>query len=215
MFTRKFTITTALFCGAALAVLSAGCSSSSRGDHHARKVQRDSHRTAKWDDSRRRDREHTNYGDQRSNRYNGDHRSNRYNDDHRSNQNNDDRRTQGYHDNRRSDRGASDAAPAHESSFNGSDDSITRNYTIGEGIPDHEDRVTMVSEEAPPLTLVEVPSHDPTAGEFWVPGHWRGESEQFVWQSGRVEHDRAGQLYGPAGWIPSSHGWEYTPEYWR
>lgn len=78
-----------------------------------------------------------------------------------------------------------------------------------------QDRVTIVTSKAPPLLQVETPSHEPREGEFWVAGLWRGESGDYVWQAGRIEQERTGQLFVPAHWAPSSRGWEYTPEYWR
>lgn len=73
----------------------------------------------------------------------------------------------------------------------------------------------MESSNPPPLTKVEIPAPAPRDGEFWVNGHWRGETGQYVWQTGRVEQYRAGVLYHPANWIPSARGWEYTQEYWQ
>jgi len=72
-----------------------------------------------------------------------------------------------------------------------------------------------VSSPPPPLSPAEIPSHEPRGDEFWIAGHWRGESGRYVWQTGRIERDRAGQLYVPASWTPSEGGWEYTPERWR
>ena len=80
---------------------------------------------------------------------------------------------------------------------------------------EQEGRVTIVTSKPPPPTRVETPSHEPRDGEFWVAGQWRGESGDYLWQDGRIERDRRGQLYVPANWAPSSRGWEYTPEFWR
>lgn len=80
---------------------------------------------------------------------------------------------------------------------------------------EQHDRVTIVNSKEPPPTRVETPSHEPRDGEFWVAGIWRGESGDYLWQDGRIEQDRGGQLYVPANWAPSSRGWEYTPEFWR
>lgn len=78
-----------------------------------------------------------------------------------------------------------------------------------------EDRVTVVSEEKPPLTPVETPSRTPGANEFWVGGHWILIGNGFTWRPGRIESDRSGALFVPAGWANSPRGWEFTPEYWR
>lgn len=76
-------------------------------------------------------------------------------------------------------------------------------------------RVTLVAMEEPPLGRAETPSHEPRDGEFWVAGTWRGETGQFVWQHGRIERERTGELYVPANWVAAPQGWEFTPEYWR
>jgi hypothetical protein len=80
---------------------------------------------------------------------------------------------------------------------------------------EQRDRVTVVTSTPPPLSRVETPSHEPRDGEFWIAGMWRGESGEYVWQAGRIDHDRSGQLYVPANWAASPRGWEYTPEFWR
>lgn len=80
---------------------------------------------------------------------------------------------------------------------------------------EQRDRVTIVTSKPPPPTRMETPLHEPRNGEFWVAGLWRGESGDYVWQAGRIEQDRTGQLYVPANWAASSRGWEYTPEFWR
>jgi hypothetical protein len=77
------------------------------------------------------------------------------------------------------------------------------------------ERVTVVSAEAPPLSRAETPSHTANANEFWVAGHWVVDANAFAWRPGRIEHDRAGALFSPAGWADSPRGWEFTPEYWR
>lgn len=78
-----------------------------------------------------------------------------------------------------------------------------------------QDRVTVVSAEKPPLTKAEIPSRTIGGDEFWVAGHWFVASNGFSWQEGRIERDRTGELYCPAGWAASSRGWVFTPEYWR
>jgi hypothetical protein len=92
--------------------------------------------------------------------------------------------------------------------------STTRDAGLATAEAQHA-RVTLVTAEAPPLTRAEIPSHEPRDGEFWVAGNWRGESGQYVWQSGRIEQDRTGQHFVPANWVPSARGWEFTPEFWR
>jgi hypothetical protein len=107
-----------------------------------------------------------------------------------------------------------------ETSMNRSDGKTVRTATPATdtgvaGAAEQHGRVTMVSSQPPPLTRAEIPSHEPRDGEFWVAGQWRGESGQYVWQAGRIERDRPGQLFVPANWVPSPRGWEYSPEYWR
>lgn len=77
------------------------------------------------------------------------------------------------------------------------------------------DRVTVVSADQPPLLKIETPSRTISEDEFWVGGHWIVASSGFSWQEGRIESDRPGKLFAPAGWAASPRGWEFTPEYWR
>jgi len=81
------------------------------------------------------------------------------------------------------------------------------------GGTERRERVTMAA--PPPLTQVEFPSHQPRDGEFWVPGHWRGDTGQYVWESGRIDQRRASELFHAARWDPTENGWAYTPEHWR
>ena len=82
-------------------------------------------------------------------------------------------------------------------------------------VESQRDRVTAVSVEPPPPLLIETPARTIREDEFWVGGHWISESTRFAWQAGRIESDRPGELFAPAGWANSSRGWLFTPEYWR
>lgn len=77
------------------------------------------------------------------------------------------------------------------------------------------DRVSAVSVDRPPLLKPEIPSRRIGEGEFWVGGHWNLQSGSFVWETGRIEQYRAGQLFTSAGWAASPRGWEFTPERWH
>lgn len=95
----------------------------------------------------------------------------------------------------------------------------SRDRSSGSGLATAADRqnrvtVTMDASNPPPLMRTETPAHHLADNEFWVPGHWRGESGQYVWQAGRIEHYQPGRLYHPANWEPTRRGWEYTPEFW-
>jgi hypothetical protein len=87
--------------------------------------------------------------------------------------------------------------------------------TKTENAETRNDRVTVISAEEPPLTLLETPSRTITQDEFWVAGHWIAGPSGFTWQDGRIERDRTGELFVDGGWSASPRGWEYTPEYWR
>jgi hypothetical protein len=82
-------------------------------------------------------------------------------------------------------------------------------------VASHNDRVTVVSTEQPPLQKLETPLHPINyQDEFWVGGHWVMATSGFSWEAGRIERYRPGSLFGPATWAPSQRGWEFTPEYW-
>ena len=76
-------------------------------------------------------------------------------------------------------------------------------------------RVTIIVEKEPPLTMAELPSHEPREGEFWVAGYWVWDGNDYKWQPGRIERDRLGLLFVPANWVKTERGFEFTPEYWR
>jgi len=95
-----------------------------------------------------------------------------------------------------------------DSAMTGSNDPIVREPIAATDqdsamAAEQSERVSMVTAETPPLSRIETPAHELGDGEFWVAGLWRGESGTYVWQSGRIERDRTGQLYVPANWAPS------------
>jgi hypothetical protein len=71
---------------------------------------------------------------------------------------------------------------------------------------------------APPPPRVEVvpPPPAPIEREVWVPGHWRWNGRDYVWDSGHyIERPSVRAEYESGHWVQTAGGWTWVPGHWR
>ena len=67
----------------------------------------------------------------------------------------------------------------------------------------------------PPPARIETVPPAPAPDWTWVPGHWKLENGQQVWETGHWLEPRPGEVYVQAYWSQQGGRWVYHPEHWR
>jgi YXWGXW repeat-containing protein len=81
--------------------------------------------------------------------------------------------------------------------------------------PDHVYGVAYGTYE-PPLTPVEVIPSSPGFNYVWIGGHYRWDSDRYVWTPGSWAVPARGySVWVPGRWDRDGHGWFWVNGHWR